>query len=395
MTQLFKRPTSTIKLGAIACAAMLMVACQSNPPQGQAQAPAAKPTVNAVAAAPVLRQDAFSGIYEITTSDDGTVFVATVNGSGPKSGGLVQRLDARTLQTLQSIQLPRRAFALGLNDATNTLYVGNTLDGGLTVIDAVSGVVKGQIQLAPEKKNDKGESSYAHTRKVIVDEKHNRVFVTSPGQPGQVWIVDGATNTLTHTITSEGIWTAGAAYDEAANILYVSQGGKSEILAINPDNGQVTGSFSTGDSADNTAEASKHFFVNLTIDPQGKRLFASDGNTNQVYVADIASGKFIQTIPVAAQGILDVLYNPARNELYVTSRGVTRTEPNGSGSLTIIDAGTYKLKSTLGVPVHPNSLAVSPDGQSLYVTVKAPRGESHPAWQKDAKESVLRIDLQN
>lgn len=392
MTQLFTRPSSALKLGAIACAAMLMVACQSNPPQAQAQT--AKPVANAVAAAPVLRQDAFTGIYEITASDDGTVFIAT-NTNDPKGGGVVQRLDGRTLQTLQSTQMPRRAFALGLNDATNTLYVGNTRDGGLTVVDAVSGVVKGQIQLAPEQKSDKGESYYAHTRKVIIDEKHNRVFVTSPGQPGQVWIVDGATNTLTHTITSEGIWTAGAAYDEAANILYVSQGGTNEILAINPDTGKVIGTFSTGDSSGNTAETSKHFFVNMTIDPQGKRLFATDGNTNQVYVADIASGQFIQAIPVAAQGVLDVLYNPVRNELYVSSRGVTRTEPNGSGKVTIIDAGTYQVKSTLGVPVHPNSLAVSADGQSLYVSIKAPRGEAHPAWQKDAKDSVLRIDLQN
>src|SRR5690606_36008862 len=133
---------------------------------------------------------------------------------------------------------------LGLNRATNTLYVGNTLDGSLSMVDAVSGMSKGVIQLAVPVRNDKGEESLAHTRKVVVDEQHNRVFVTSPGQPGLVWIVDGATNTLTHTITSDGIWTAGAAYDAQANRLYVSQGGIHEILVIDPEARQVVNSFS-------------------------------------------------------------------------------------------------------------------------------------------------------
>src|SRR5690606_3557342 len=137
-----------------------------------------------------------------------------------------------------------------------------------------------------------------HTRKEIVDEKRNRNFVTSPGQPGLVWIVDGATNTLTHTITSDGIWTAGAAYDARANRLYVSQGGVNEILAIDPDAGQVVGSFSTGDTTE--PKDSKHFFINLAIDVDGQRLFATDANTNQVYVFDIAGGTLLKTIPIGA-----------------------------------------------------------------------------------------------
>lgn len=381
---------SGLKLGAVAAAALLLAACQTA--QVQPKAAAASAT-SSLASAPVLRQDAFDGIYEVTAANDGEIFVASSSSFDPKNVGTVQRLDARTLQILQTVQVPRRAFALGLNKTTNTLYVGNTMEGSLSVVDASSGIVKGVIQLAEAKKNDKGEESFAHTRKVIVDEKNNRVFVTSPGQPGLIWIVDGATNTLQHTITSEGIWTAGAAYDDVANILYVSQGGVNEVLAIDPDAGKVVRTFSTGDSTGNTAETSKHFFINQAIDTKGKRLFITDANTNQLYVLDIASGKFIQKVPLEGLGVLDVAYNAVRNEVVVSNRGVSRSSPDGTGAVTVLDGASFAIKKRIDLPVHPNSLAFSPDGQSLYVSVKAPHGDKHPAWRKGAKDSLVRIDL--
>lgn len=91
----------------------------------------------------MLRQDAFKGIDEIAA----TVFVATINGSDKQSSGAVHRLNARTLQVQQTVQVPRRAYALGLNNSTGTLYVVSTRDGALSLVETASGMVKGQIQL--------------------------------------------------------------------------------------------------------------------------------------------------------------------------------------------------------------------------------------------------------
>lgn len=381
---------SRLHLASLGAAALLLVGCQTASVQPRVTTDA---TV-AVAASPMLRQDAFKGIYEIAVAADAaSVFVATINGFDKENAGFIQRLDARNLQQLQTIQVPHRSFALGVNRVTNTLYVGNTMEGSLSVVDGASGIVKGVIQLAVPVKDEKGEESMPHTRKVIIDEKHNRVFVTSPGQPGLIWIVDGATNTLTHTITSDGVWTAGAAYDAQANRLYVSQGGINEILVIDPGAGQVVNSFSTGDTTDAAiAKNSKHFFINLAIDVKGQRLFSTDASTGQVYVIDIASGKTVKTIPIGI-GALDVIYNAQRDEVITTNRGVSRGQPDGSGAVTFIDGATYEVKRTLDLPVHPNSLALTPDGATLYVTVKAPHGGKHPAWRKDAADSVVRIDL--
>ncbi|KAF1022399.1 MAG: putative protein YncE [Paracidovorax wautersii] len=343
-----------------------------------------------MAAVPLLRQDAFTGLYEIAADrDGGSVFVASINGFDANNAGFIHRLDARTLQPLQTVQVPRLAFALGLNDTTHTLYVGNTMDGSLTAVDSGSGIVKGVIQLAQPEKNDKGEPVFAHTRKVIVDEPHNRVFVTSPGQPGRVWIVDGARNTLTHTLISDGIWSAGAAYDAAANRLYVGQGGVNEVLVIDPDAGAVVRRLSTGETPAAQQDKSANFFINIALDTQGQRLFAAGGQKDQVYVWDLPSGQVIQRIAFKSAA-LDIAYNPVRGEVVTSHRG--NGEP-GSGFVSILDATTYSLKRTIELPVHPNSLALSPDGQTLYVTVKAARSDKQAAWRKDAKDIVVRIDL--
>lgn len=379
------------RLGIAATAALLLSACQNTTTLTSAATPAAT-AASALAQTPMLRQDAFHNVYEVTASADGTsVFVAAIHSFDVQNAGFVHRLDAQTLATQQTIQVPRRAFALGLNRQTQTLYVGNTMEGSLSVVDARSGMVQGVIQLAQPVKNARGEESMPHTRKIIVDEQHNRVFVTSPGQPGLIWIVDGATRSLTHTITSDGIWTAGAAYDASTNRLYVSQGGVHEILAIDPDSGTIVQRFSTGDSKGNTGDESRHFFINLAIDTARQRLFATDANSSQLYVADIATGQFVQHVPIGGAGALDVLYNPARHEIVTTHRGVSRENPHGSGGVTVFDAATLHIKQTFDLPVHPNSLAISADGQTLYITVKAPHGEQHPAYRKDGKDSVVRI----
>ncbi|WP_326540683.1 YncE family protein [Pseudorhodoferax sp.] len=365
-------------------ATLALLACQAPP-----TAPAAAAGQQAGAA--LLRQDAIKGAYEVAyQASAGSVFVASAPSFDKAAPGYLYRLDARDLSPRQTIQLQRRAFALGLNRTTNTLYVGNTLDGSLTVVDAASGIATRTIQLGQAEKDKDGQESMPHTRKVIVDEARNRIFVTSPGSQGKVWIIDGASGTVTHQLSGTGRWSAGAVYDAASNRLYVSQGGVDEVLVIDPDAGQIVRRLSTGDTTN--ADDSKHFLINIALDAKTQRLFTTDSSTNQLYVWDIASGKVLHKVALGL-GALEVAFNPQRNEIYTTHRGVSRSQPEGSGGVTVIDATSYAVKRVLDLPVHPNSLALTPDGQTLYVTVKAPHGDKHPAFRKEALDSVVRIDL--
>ncbi len=85
---------------------------------------------------------------------------------------------------------------------------------------------------------------------------------------------------------------------------------------------------------------------------------------------------------IAAPESLAVLFNPARNEVYVTHRQ--------AGKVSVIDAKTYKVVKTIDTPTHPNSLALSADGKTLYVSVKQASSREKEATQPD---DVIRIAL--
>ena len=73
---------------------------------------------------------------------------------------------------------------------------------------------------------------------------------------------------------------------------------------------------------------------------------------------------------------------PARNEAYVTHRQ--------AGKVSVIDAKSYKVVKTFDTPTHPNSLALSADGKTLYVSVKQKSTKQQEATQPD---DVIRIAL--
>lgn len=367
---------------------LLLAAVIAGPSMSQ-DVPAGSTPLTASEIAPALtRTDSIPGAYEVLHwAEEGLVFVASTPAFTEGTAGFVHVLRAEDLSPVRRIQLPRRPFALALDRSTGRLYAGNTLDGSLTVLDAKGGQILDVIQLGLKDE----EGGYEHTRMVRLDEEKGLAFVTSPGRKGVIWIVDIKEGKLLHRIES-GLWTAGGAYDALAGRFYGSGGGIEEISVVDAASGARTGAIVTGDTTDADPDASKHFFVNLDIDREGQRLFAADANTGSLYVFDIESGKVIATTPVGP-GTLDVAYNAVRQQIYLTYRGVTREESTGTGGVVVIDAKDYTVTRNLPLPVHPNSLNVSEDGETLFVTVKAPHSDKHPAYREGAEDSVVSIKL--
>jgi len=56
----------------------------------------------------------------------------------------------------------------------------------------------------------------------------------------------------------------------------------------------------------------------------------------------------------------------------------------------VIDAKSYNVVKTFDTPTHPNSLALSADGKTLYVSVKQASTREKEATQPD---DVIRIAL--
>ncbi|WP_033793220.1 YncE family protein [Pantoea septica] len=317
-----------------------------------------------------LIQPVSKGAYELAFSpSDDTLFLAASQGSDAP-GGAVFRLDAHSLAVKQTIPTELKSFGAAINPQTNVLYIGNTLNGALTAIDAVSGNVLNTLVLDGRKR---GESVRPlQPREIAVDVKTNRVYVTGLGPQSVVWVVDGKTLQLISVVPNTGKMATGLAVDSERQKLYVTNA-DGEIITINTRTNAVEKRQKIGD--DNA-----HFFLNIALDTQGQRAFLSDSKQPQLLVVDLRDGKVIQTI--AAPESLAVLFNPQRDELYVTHRK--------AGEVSIIDASSYKVKRTVKTAGLPNSLALSADGKALYVSVKQPGSRKAPPKNPD---SVMRIAL--
>ena len=317
-----------------------------------------------------LNQALGKGVYELAVSPkDNALFVATAqNSSG--DGGTVFRLDPATLAVQQSINTELKSFGAAINPQTNVLYIGNTVNGSVTAIDASSGKVLNTLVLDSRKRSETVRP--LQPRQVAVDAKTNRVYITGLGPQSVVWVVDGSTLKLVSTIPNTGKMGTGLAVDSDAQKVYVTNG-DGELVTINA----RTNAIEKKQKIDGDKE---HFFLNIALDTRGQRAFLTDSKQAQVLVVDLRNQQVIQRIDVPES--LAVLFNGDRDELYVTHRK--------AGEVSIIDASSYKVKRTVKTPALPNSLALSADGKVLYVSVKQPGSRKAPPKNPD---SVMRIAL--
>jgi len=321
----------------------------------------------------VLRKPVGKGAYELVYSQgDNSLYVATSQSRSLDKGGIVYRLDPQTLNITQIIHNDAKPFGATINPQTGVLYFTNTTSNAVTAIDAKTDEVKGRLVLDDRKRSETVKP--LSPREVVVDAATDTVYITGLGEASVVWVVNGKDLTLRYTIKDTGKYGTGLALDSAAKRLYVTNA-EGELVTIDTATNKVL----TRKKLDADKE---HFFLNISLDTATHRAFITDSKQAQVLVVDIRDGNVLHRIDVPES--LGVLFNPQRSEVYVTHRQ--------AGEVSVIDAKTYKVLKTIKLPVYPNSLALSPDGQVLYVSVKQASTRDKEATQPD---DVVRIDLKS
>lgn len=324
------------------------------------------------AAEEMLRKAVGKGAYEMAFSQqENALWLATAQSRKTDKGGVVYRLDPATLAITQSIHSDLKPFGAAINTRTQTLWFGNTTNGSVTAVDAKTGEVKGRVVLDARKRSETVKP--LSPRELAVDETTNTVYITGVGKESAIWVVDGDTLKLKTTITQTGTYSTGLAVDAAAKRLYTTNG-DGELITVD------TGKNSIIDRKKLQDDGKEHFYLNLSLDTAGHRAFVTDSKAAEVLVVDTRNGKVLEK--VAAPESLAVLFNPARNEAYVTHRE--------AGKVSVIDGKTYKVVKTFDTPTHPNSLALSADGKTLFVSVKQASSREKEATEPD---DVIRIAL--
>lgn len=327
---------------------------------------------SAHAADEMLRKAVGKGAYEMAYSQqENALWVATSQSRLLDKGGIVYRLDPTTLDVTQIIHNDLKPFGAAINHATGTLWFGNTVDSTVTAIDAKTGAVKGRLVLDERQRSETVRP--LQPRELAVNEQTNTVYITGLGKESVIWVVDGATLKLKTTITGTGAMATGLAIDPQAKRLYTTNA-DGELLTIDSESNTIVSRKKLQD------DGKAHFYLNLSLDTAGHRAFITDSKQPEVLVVDTRDGKVLKKI--AAPESLAVLFNPTRNEAYVTHRK--------AGEVSVIDGKRYKIVKTFKTPTHPNSLALSDDGKTLYVSVKQASSREKEAT---AQDDVIRIAL--
>ncbi|WP_077238993.1 YncE family protein [Escherichia coli] len=324
------------------------------------------------AAEEMLRKAVGKGAYEMAYSQqENALWLATSQSRKLDKGGVVYRLDPVTLEVTQAIHNDIKPFGATINNTTQTLWFGNTVNSAVTAIDAKTGEVKGRLVLDDRKRTE--EVRPLQPRELVADDATNTVYISGIGKESVIWVVDGENIKLKSAIQNTGKMSTGLALDSKGKRLYTTNA-DGELITIDTADNKILSRKKLLD------DGKEHFFINISLDTARQRAFITDSKAAEVLVVDTRNGNILAK--VAAPESLAVLFNPARNEAYVTHRQ--------AGKVSVIDAKSYKVVKTFDTPTHPNSLALSADGKTLYVSVKQKSTKQQEATQPD---DVIRIAL--
>ncbi|EIH2722224.1 YncE family protein [Escherichia coli] len=324
------------------------------------------------AAEEMLRKAVGKGAYEMAYSQqENALWLATSQSRKLDKGGVVYRLDPVTLEVTQAIHNDLKPFGATINNTTQTLWFGNTVNSAVTAIDAKTGEVKGRLVLDDRKRTE--EVRPLQPRELVADDATNTVYISDIGKESVIWVVDGENIKLKTAIQNTGKMSTGLALDSKGKRLYTTNA-DGELITIDTADNKILSRKKLLD------DGKEHFFINISLDTARQRAFITDSKAAEVLVVDTRNGNILAK--VAAPESLAVLFNPARNEAYVTHRQ--------AGKVSVIDAKSYKVVKTFDTPTHPNSLALSADGKTLYVSVKQKSTKQQEATQPD---DVIRIAL--
>ena len=324
------------------------------------------------AAEEMLRKAVGKGAYEMAYSQqENALWLATSQSRKLDKGGVVYRLDPVTLEVTQAIHNDLKPFGATINNTTQTLWFGNTVNSAVTAIDAKTGEVKGRLVLDDRKRTE--EVRPLQPRELVADDATNTVYISGIGKESVIWVVDGENIKLKTAIQNTGKMSTGLALDSKGKRLYTTNA-DGELITIDTADNKILSRKKLLD------DGKEHFFINISLDTARQRAFITDSKAAEVLVVDTRNGNILAK--VAAPESLAELFNPARNEAYVTHRQ--------AGKVSVIDAKSYKVVKTFDTPTHPNSLALSADGKTLYVSVKQKSTKQQEATQSD---DVIRIAL--
>jgi YVTN family beta-propeller protein len=225
-------------------------------------------------------------------------------------------------------------------------YITGLDDNSLSVIDTATNTVSSTLAIAG---GPRGVAVDAATGAIYVVQQDAWVYMVDPPT---ATVIDAKTNSVTGTLNLFGISPINAAANPDGSKIYVSDGNSGAVDVIDAKSGAV----SVIDSGNMT--------FGLAVHPDGTRLYLTSMTANVVVVVDLSSNTVTGTINVGALP-RDVAIDTAGTRAYV---------PNANdNTVSVIDvaAGSPTINTVLkviNVGLGPRGAALNQSGTRLYVT---------------------------
>ncbi|MFV8321046.1 beta-propeller fold lactonase family protein [Mycobacterium sp. 23] len=237
-----------------------------------------------------------------------------------------------------TVQVDNGPYAVAVDPGTRTVYVTNTKDNTVSVIDGKTRTVTATVFVGD------------YPTSVAVDPNTRTVYVANL-HDGTVSVIDGNTNAVTATVDA-GKNPVAVAVDPATHTVYVANYHDVTVSVIDGNTNAVTGTVKVGRRPNGVA-----------VDPGTHTVFVTNSYDNTVSVIDGSTRTVTATVPVG--GWNETQFNPVAVDPGTHNVYVTNTR---ASSVSVINGSTHTVTTEFGAGRYPNGVAVDPGTHTVYVT---------------------------
>jgi YVTN family beta-propeller protein len=233
-------------------------------------------------------------------------------------------------------------FAVSVNPSTNTVYVANSDDGTVSVINGKTNNVIDTITVGQ------------NPRDVSVNPSTNTVYVAN-SDDGTVSVINGKTNTVTANITV-GQYPRAVSVNPSTNTVYVAD---LFVYAINGKTNTVTANITVG-----------HDPEAISVNPSTNTVYVANSDDGTVSVINGKTNTVTAKITVGRNPEA-ISVNPSTNTVYVANYKDTSKYTGfayaKTGFVYAINGKTNTVIANITVGQNPGAVSVNPSTNTVYV----------------------------
>ena len=266
-------------------------------------------------------------------------------------GGKLVVLDGKSNKVLESIDVGRTPFGVGINSETNMIYVGGEYANTLSILDGATSQVIKNISL---------KDPYD----IAVNPNNNKVYVTSD-RLDLVYVIDGDTNEIETSF--EVLIPCGITVNPVTGMVYVTSESENIVHVWDGNTNRQIATIKVQQSP-----------RGVTVNPSTNMIYVTNQENNTISIIDGSKNEVVNVVNVGEMP-RRVVVDSQSNIIYVSNQE--------SKDISVIDGFQNKVIKTIPVK-EPFELAINSETGKLYSMYYG--GELSIITKADEQKSPLK-----